>query len=220
MTHLLHVDSSARTNSYSRRLGAALVGAWRLADPGGTYTYRDLAADPVPQISAEWTELCSFVQENGITDPARLHEAARTPGQRAAWNIVEPLLSELLAADVLLLGVPMYNFSIPAALKAWIDQVTFPRAKLQLSVIVASSRGGSYVAGSPRAAVDHQESYLRDFFDGHFGVTDVTFVNSEFANAVIDPLLSEKIGAHETSVAEAMETAAALGRKLAANAAG
>ncbi|MET9272961.1 NAD(P)H-dependent oxidoreductase [Kribbella sp. NPDC003557] len=215
MTHLLHIDSSARPDSYSRKLGAAFVDAWRTADPGGSYTYRDLATHPVPQITAEWTELCAYAQEHGITEPERLHETARTAGQRAAWAIVEPLLFELVAADVLLLGVPMYNFSIPAALKAWIDQVTFPRAKLELSVIVASSRGGSYAPGAPRAAVDHQERYLRDFFDGHFGVTDVTFVNAEFANADVDPLLADKLAAHQQSVADAFATAAELAAKLA-----
>ncbi|GAB2648552.1 FMN-dependent NADH-azoreductase [Kribbella swartbergensis] len=216
MSHLLHIDSSARPESYSRRVAAAFADEWRLAVPDGRFSYRDLAMDPVPQITAEWTELCAYAQEHGITDPARLHETARTPGQRAAWAIVEPLLGELVSADVLLLGVPMYNYSVPASLKAWIDQVTFPRARLDLTVVVASSRGGSYAAGAPRAGMDHQESYLRAFFDGHFGVTDIHFVHSEYANATVDPLLADRLDAHERSLSEAYDAARELARKLAA----
>ncbi|HEU4945703.1 MAG TPA: NAD(P)H-dependent oxidoreductase [Kribbella sp.] len=215
MSTLLHLDASARRESHSRNLAATFAKAWLEAEPNSTYAYRDLAAHPVPFISQAWTELCDYVLEHGITDPARLHEAARTPRQQEAWAVVEPLLAEVVAADVLLIGTPMYNYSVPAGLKAWIDQITFPRASLELQVVVASARGGSYVSGAPRAAVDHQERYLRDFFAGHFGVTDVTFVNLEYVNSTVDPTLAHRREEYERSVEEAHQTAAELGRKLA-----
>jgi FMN-dependent NADH-azoreductase len=188
---LLHLDASARRNSLSRRLSAAFAESWRAAHPGGAYTYRDLAADPVPPIGEAWTELCDHVLAHEITEIARYAEAVRTPGQERAWSIVEPLLDEVVSADVVLIGTPMYNFSVPAALKAWIDQVTFPRMSLKgRRFVVVSARGGAYGPGTPREPYDHQERYLRDFFSGHFGVDDAVFVSAELSNARVDPRLA------------------------------
>ncbi|MGW4635319.1 FMN-dependent NADH-azoreductase [Nocardia sp. NPDC004415] len=201
MTHLLHLDASARPTSVSRGLGAEFVQSWRAAGATGTYTYRDLAAQPTPFIDAGWTELCDAVLAAGRTDLHRLADLATTPAAKAAWRIVEPLLAEVLAADVILIGTPMYNYSIPAALKAWLDQVTFPRMSLgQRRFVVVSARGGAYSPGAPKAAFDYQERYLRDFFAGHFAVTDTTFVHAELANAVQDPNLAHLREAHETSL--------------------
>jgi FMN-dependent NADH-azoreductase len=188
---LLHLDASARRNSLSRALSAAFAQTWNAAHPDGRHTYRDLAADPVPPIDEAWTELCDHVLEHEITETDRYAEAVRTPGQARAWSIVEPLLAEVVAADVVLIGTPMYNFSIPAALKAWIDQVTFPRMSLKgRRFVVVSARGGAYGPGTPREPFDHQERYLRDFFSGHFAVDDAVFVSAELANALIDPRLA------------------------------
>ncbi|MFD6104047.1 FMN-dependent NADH-azoreductase [Nocardia salmonicida] len=205
MTHLLHLDASARANSLSRELGREFVQAWRDAEPGGTYTYRDLAAEPTPFIDAGWTELCDAVLAAGVTDLDRLAELAVTPAARAAWRVVEPLLAQVLAADVILIGTPMYNYSIPASLKAWLDQVTFPRMSLgQRRIVVVTARGGAYSPGAPKAAFDYQERFLRDFFAGHFAVTDTVFVNAELANAVQDPNLAHLRDAHEASLAAAL----------------
>ncbi|MEU4706503.1 NAD(P)H-dependent oxidoreductase [Nocardia salmonicida] len=204
MTHLLHLDASARANSLSRELGREFVQAWRDAEPGGTYTYRDLAAEPTPFIDEGWTELCDAVLAAGVTDLGRLAELAVTPAARAAWRVVEPLLAQVLAADVILIGTPMYNYSIPASLKAWLDQVTFPRMSLgQRRFVVVTARGGAYSPGAPKAAFDYQERFLRDFFAGHFAVTDTVFVNAELANAVQDPNLAHLRDAHEASLAAA-----------------
>lgn len=216
MAHLLHLDTSARRTSHSRALSALFAERWRAASPAGTYTYRDLAADPVPVIGEAWTELCDYALEHGITDPTRLTEAVRTPAQRAAWAVVEPLLTELVAADVLLIGVPMYNFSIPASLKLWLDQVTFPRASLAATVVVVSARGGSYAPGTPREPVDHQERYLRDFFRGHFQVDDVTVINAEFVNATVDPTLAPWRASYAASFDAAKRAVSELARTLAA----
>ncbi|MEV8516239.1 NAD(P)H-dependent oxidoreductase [Dactylosporangium sp. NPDC051484] len=216
MPHLLHLDASARRASHSRTLSGAFADEWRAVHPDGRYTYRDLAAEPVPVIGQAWTEICDYVLEHGITDPGRLAEGVRTAAQRAAWAVVEPLLTELVSADVLLIGTPMYNFSIPASLKLWIDQVTFPRAALDVKVVVASARGGTYAPGTPRAPVEHQERYLRDFFLGHFQVADVTFVNAELVNTTVDPVLEPQRAAYERSYAAAKRRVVELARTVGA----
>ncbi|WP_290060499.1 FMN-dependent NADH-azoreductase [Amycolatopsis solani] len=195
MTHLLHLDSSARRRSFSRELSARYAAAWN-----GTRTYRDLAADPVPVIGEAWTEICDALLAAGITDPARYAEVVTTPGQKQAWAVVEPLLAELLEADVVLIGAPMYNFSIPAALKTWIDQVTFPRMSLKgTAFVIAGARGGTYAEGTPRAPFDHHERYLRDFIAGHYDVDDIRFVHAELTNALVDPHLAPRDGERKAS---------------------
>ncbi|MEV5558046.1 NAD(P)H-dependent oxidoreductase [Nonomuraea wenchangensis] len=208
---LLHLDASARRNSFSRLLSAEYAGAWRAAHPDAGYTYRDLAARPVPHIGEAWTELCDHVLEHGITDPARYPEAARTPAQQAAWAIVEPLLAEVVAAEVVLIGTPMYNYSIPSSLKAWLDQITFPKMSLAgRSFVVTGARGGAYGPGTPREPYDHEERYLRDFLRGHFQVEDVTFIHAELVNARLDPALTHLRARHEESLAAARAQVRAL----------
>lgn len=205
MPHLLHLDASARPASFSRSLGARYAERWRRHNPAGAYRYRDLAADPVPLISPGWTDICDELLRRGITEPARYAEVVDTDAERAAWAVCGPLLAELLAADLVLIGTPMYNFGVPAALKAWIDQVTFPKMTLRgTRFVVLSARGGSYRPGTPRADVDHQERYLRDFLTGHFGVTDATFVATELTNSMVDPRLAELAEAHRESHAAAL----------------
>jgi FMN-dependent NADH-azoreductase len=214
MPHLLHLDASARRRSFSREAGSTFADAWREA--GGTVTHRDLARDPVPQITEAWTGMCDNLLADGITALDQLADGARTPDQVAAWRIVQPLLDELVAADVVLIGTPMYNYGVPASLKAWIDQVTFPRMSLTgRTIVVASARGGSYLPGAPKAAFDHQARYLQDFAAGHFAITDVRFLHAELANSVIDPLLADLRPRHEASLTRALQEARALGRDLA-----
>lgn len=214
MTTLLRVDSSPRANSLSRAVGDAFERTWRTAHPDGRVITRDLARVPVPFIDAAWTEICDYLLAHRITDLDRLSEAARTPDQKRAWAIVEPLLAELRAADVVLITAPMHNFSIPAVLKAWLDQVTFPRMSLAgKRFVVATARGGAYSPGAPKAKFDYQERYLRDFFAGHFAVDDARFVNAELANARVDPLLADHRTTHDSSYTDALTTAAELGGK-------
>ncbi|MFG2075423.1 FMN-dependent NADH-azoreductase [Nonomuraea maritima] len=206
---LLHLDASARRASFSRRLSSVYAETWRAAHPGAGYVYRDLAAQPVPHIGEAWTELCDHILEHEITDISRYQEAARTPAQREAWAVVKPLLDEVVAARVILIGTPMYNYSIPSALKAWLDQITFPKMSLEgRSFVVASARGGAYGPGTPRESYDHQERYLRDFFKGHFRVEDVTFIHAELVNARIDPSIAHLREQHEQSLAAALKEAA------------
>lgn len=207
MSTLLHLDASARPQSISRELSAAFADAWRVRHPDGRYHYRDLAAEPVPFIGEAWTQLCDAVLALPSTDPERLGELVRTPEQAAAWDVVEPLLTELFAADVILIGTPMYNYSIPASLKAWLDQVTFPRMSLgHRRFVVTSARGGAYSPGAPKAAYDYQERFLRDFFAGHFAVSDTVFVHAELANSRQDPALAHLRAEHDKSHARALAT--------------
>jgi FMN-dependent NADH-azoreductase len=214
LTTLLHVDASARRRSISREVSAAFAHAWRAQHPDGGYAYRDLATDPVPFIDEAWTELCDAVLTQRSSDLDRIAELVRTPAQASAWNIVAPLLTELRAADAVLIGTPMYNYSIPAALKAWLDQVTFPRMSLApRRFVVAAARGGAYTDGAPKAAFDYQERYLRDFFAGHFAVTDTVFITAELVNSRHDPALAHLRDDHERSYALALETAHRLGKE-------
>jgi len=214
--HLLHLDSSPRARSFSRVLSQAFAASWT-----GSRTYRDLARKPVPPISEAWTELCDYILEHQITETARYGEAVRTQSQRRAWEITEPLLTELIAADVVLIGAPMYNFSLPSALKAWIDQVTFPKMSLAgRTFVVAGARGGAYGPGTPRERYDHHERYLRDFLEGHFAITDVHFIHVELVNSRLDPILAEWRDKHESSSASAIDRARLLAYELATAPAG
>ncbi|MFD1050630.1 FMN-dependent NADH-azoreductase, partial [Kibdelosporangium lantanae] len=110
MTNLLHVDSSIRgPQSVSREMSAAFAEAWKTANPTGKYTYRDLHETPVPRLTSEYVY--------GSQTPAD----QRTPEQQAAWDATQWIRDDLREADVILLGVPMYNFTVPASLKGWLD---------------------------------------------------------------------------------------------------
>jgi FMN-dependent NADH-azoreductase len=160
---LLHLDSSILgQGSVSRTLSAEAAAAQRAAHPDLEVVYRDLATDPVPHLSGE--------------------HIATLPGG--------DVLNELVAADIVVIGAPMYNFGIPSQLKAWIDRIAVAGKMFRYTdkgpeglaggkkVIVASSRGGFYGPGTPAAALEHQESYLRAVF-GFLGITDVSFVHAE-----------------------------------------
>jgi len=164
---LLHIDSSALGNhSVSRGLTADIVAQVKRAHPGLSSRYRDLAAQPLPH----WAPVAD------ASDPAAL--------------LGNEVMDEFFAADVIVLGAPMYNFGIPSQLKAWIDRIAVAGKTFRYTangpeglaggkrVIVASSRGGVYAQGTAGAAMDFQENYLRAVF-GFLGVTEVEFVRAE-----------------------------------------
>ena len=174
---LLQVDSSARSSSVSRKLTAQFAEEWKKRHPEGNVTYRDLAATVLPPITDEW----------GGT---YLDESKLTPAQRSYLSTSDKLIKELQEADTIVIGAPMYNFSISSQLKAWIDQIVRvgktvsygaqgPAGLLKNKrVFVITSRGGAYAKGSPAAAFDFQEPYLRAVLS-FVGVTDVTFIHAE-----------------------------------------
>lgn len=177
---LLHIDSSALGgNSVSRELTRRIVAQWRAAHPHAKVEHLDLAADAPNHLNVDSLGFRLGVNADGLTDV-----------QRRENELSEKLVSQFLAADVVVIGAPMYNFSVPTQLKAWIDRIaqagrTFKytdKGPVGLAggktVIVASSRGGMYSANPALASLDHQESYLKTVF-GFFGITDVQFVRAE-----------------------------------------
>jgi len=176
---ILHIDSSILgDNSASRALSAETIAHLKKAHPQAEVTYHDLAANPIPLLSAD-------------------HVAARFGGEVTDETIQADLargnahVDELFAADVIVIGVPMYNFTIPAQLKDWIDRIvvagkTFsygehgpvglvPAGK---KLVLISTRGGNYTPGNPAAVMDHQEPYMSAVL-GFLGLRDLTWVRAE-----------------------------------------
>ncbi|WP_316784972.1 FMN-dependent NADH-azoreductase [Streptomyces sasae] len=211
MATLLHIDSSVFPGeaSSSRPVTATFRKVWEEQHPEGTVIYRDLAADPVPHITAAaWSA--------GYTDPAE-----RTPEQSAAFAARVKLIEELEQADAVLIGAPMYNFSIPSPLKAWLDNVLLlgrtagetPSAQGTPTVVVAS-RGGSYAPGTPREGYDFVQNYLEAILKDTLGL-DVHFIVPELTMAPRNPAMSELVPLYETSRKRALEDAAAKAKELA-----
>jgi FMN-dependent NADH-azoreductase len=175
---LLHIDSSILgAGSVSRTLSAAIVAAQQAQHPGLQVSYRDLAAQPVDHLSGAHLA----AGQGAVPEDAAL---AADVADGAA------VLEAFLAADIVVVGAPMYNFSIPTQLKAWIDRLAVAGRTFRYTekgveglaggktVIIASSRGGFYGEGTPIAFLDHQETYLKGVF-GFFGVTDIRFIRAE-----------------------------------------
>ena len=180
MSQLLHIDASIQGEpSFSRQLSAQIVDAWRTSHPDTQVSYLDLALNAPAHLSADAL---------GFRQPAGA--AALTPQQVQENALSEALVSQFLAADVVVIGAPMYNFTIPSQLKAWIDRVaqggrTFTYTEQGVvglaggkTVIVAATRGGMYSSSDAGQAMEHQESYLKTVF-GFFGITDIRFVRAE-----------------------------------------
>ena len=178
MSNVLIIESSARQQgSFSRQLTQQFVSQWQAAHPADQVTLRDLALNPVPHLDANLL--------GGWMKP----EAQRNADEQSSLQRSNELTDELLAADVLMLAAPMYNFAIPSTLKAWLDHVlragvtfkyteTGPQGLLTgKKAYVLTARGGLY-AGSTS---DHQEPYLRQVL-AFVGIHDVTFIHAEGLN--------------------------------------
>jgi FMN-dependent NADH-azoreductase len=213
MPHLLHLDSSAdpRTSA-SRTVTEAFVDAWRARGAGFTVTSRDLQAEPPPHLP-----------------DALLHWAPelRTPDEvadPAAEAVQRTYLDELLAADVLLVGAPMYNWSLPSTLKAWVDHVhvlgttvpfgpgTSPLAGRP--AVVVSSRGAAYDPGAPTAGWDHTVPPLELVLGHSFGMAvDVIEVQLTLAGRVarLADRRDEAVAGAAAARTRAVELAGSLG---------
>ncbi|NUT59734.1 FMN-dependent NADH-azoreductase [Herbaspirillum sp. C9C3] len=178
MSTLLHIDSSARSGgSISRQLTASFTQQWQAKNPGGKVVHRDLAANALPHLSE------SLLGAYFTPADARSAEQAEVIKQSDA------LVDELLAADTIVIGVPMYNFAPPSTLKAWIDHVfragrTFKYTETGpvglatgKKAVIILSRGGKYSEG-PMEALDFQGKYLKGAL-GFIGITDVELVVAE-----------------------------------------
>jgi FMN-dependent NADH-azoreductase len=182
MNTLLHIEASPRTvRSHSRKLGLEYATSWQAAHPGSRVVTHDLVSEPPPFVSEAWVAAA-------YNDPAK-----HAPEERTAIAVSDRYIDELLAADELVISTPIYNLSVPAALKAWIDQIvrfgrTFERSAHGFSglvkgkkatVIVAS--GSDFRPGTPGGAYNHLEPYLRAIL-GFVGITDVRFVYAHSLN--------------------------------------
>jgi len=173
---LLHIDSSILgDNSASRQLSRELVQVWIAAEPDISVTYRDLAADAISHFSSQTLVAAGTSAE--LRDAALKHEA----------ELSESTMAEFLAADAVVIAAPMYNFSIPTQLKAWIDRIAVAGKTFRYTeagpeglcggkkLLIVSTSGGLH-AGQP-SGIGHEE-YLKLVF-GFLGITDIEFVRAE-----------------------------------------
>ena len=187
MTHLLHIDASARPGragqhahgSHTRALSHQFVARWRIARPQDSVAYRDVGLQPPPALTGDWVPAA-------FTPPAD-----RTPAQHALLAESDRLIDELQRADLLVLGVPLYNFGPPSAFKAWLDLIvrigrTFDYlpargqdpyvpllADRPRTAVLLTSRGGTgYDAGGAMAHMNHLDPAVRTVL-GFIGITDL-----------------------------------------------
>lgn len=212
MTTLLHIDSSARSGgsdehrfgSHSRRLTRRFVANWQAARPGDQLIYRDVGANPPKPVTGEW-----------------IHAAFTKPEERESWmNQVlaesDALVDELLQADIIVAGVPMYNFGAPAQFKAYIDNIVrvgrtfgfdrsragapyWPMVPAGKTLVLLSSRGDyGYDPGNRLEAQNHVEPGVKTPF-AYIGITDVRSVAIEY-DEFADERLQASIAAAEQGV--------------------
>jgi FMN-dependent NADH-azoreductase len=211
MATLLHIDSSAlHEPSVSREVTAVFRKEWEDQHPDGTVVYRDLAADPLPHLTADGIV-------GALTPPE-----ARTAAQAEAFALRVALAEELENADAVLIGTPMYNFTVPSALKAWIDQVVIPGRTAGdpgtvagKPVTVVAARGGGYGAGTPREQYEFLTRYLDKALTGLLAV-EVDFIVPELTLARVNPQMAGLIDAADASRAKAREDARTKAKTLAA----
>jgi FMN-dependent NADH-azoreductase len=201
--NILHLDSSPQgaAASVSRQLSAAAVARLQAKHAGSTVVYRDLATDAPAHLTALDLAAC-------YTPADQWNDA-----MKQTMVINTAILNEFQAADVIVIGVPMYNFGTPSSLKSWIDRVARAGVTFKYgangpeglvtgkSVVLLSSRGGIYEGTPWGPGLDHQEKHLQDFF-GFLGIKDCTRIRAEGTN------MGEDIKAK--SVVQALEQIAAL----------
>lgn len=204
MSHLLHIDSSFQADlSISRSLSARAAHAWREANPGGAVTYRDLGAEPVPHLTS-------------LTGRARLvSEEERTPEQAVSWELTRTLVGEILLADTILLGLPLYNFGPPSTVKAWVDHLIAPGLSIDRSTmtgllggrdfVVLAARGGGYAPGTPREGWDHAEPWLPHAvsltgLEPRFITAELTLADTNPQMAELKPMAAASLAAAQRAI--------------------
>jgi len=197
MKTLLHIDSSPRNErSHSRQLTTQFVRAWRDAHPSGTVIHRDLGLSPVPLVTEDWIAAAFSIA------------ADHTPAQRAAISVSDELVDELMAADDVVIGAPMYNFGVTASLKAWIDQIvrvgrtveypSYTGLVKNKKVTIITTRGGAGLGpGEPMAQFDAQVPYLKSIL-GFIGITDISVV---YAGGLAGPEHARQASLNEAAAA-------------------
>ncbi|WFB88490.1 MULTISPECIES: NAD(P)H-dependent oxidoreductase [Streptomyces] len=205
MATLLHIDSSLfpADASASRAVTRVFRETWQERNPGNTVVYRDLTLDPAPHITAD-------AHLAGLTDPA-----GHTPEQASALAARLRLVTELETADAVLIGAPMYNYTIPSTLKAWLDNVILPGrtaggtpSSKGTPVTVVASRGGSYAPGTPKENFEYVRNYLTAVLADVLAL-DVDFIVPELTMAPHNPAMTELVPLFEKSRDQAFQDAAA-----------
>jgi len=216
--HLLHLDSAASLkNSRSREITATFADAWRARGSEHSVTYRDLHRDPLPHLADAVLHWPPRLRPEGAAaaDPAAL---------AAAEELQDELVGELLGADVLLVGAPLYNYSVPSSLKTWIDHVHIPGRTAPFvdaptqpmagrPAVVVSSRGASYDAGSPTEGWDHAVPVLELILGTALGMT-VEVITTSLTLAETVPALAAQLDRSRAELAAAHAAAAAAARRL------
>jgi FMN-dependent NADH-azoreductase len=188
MPHLLHIDSSIQgDNSVSRALTARAAAAWKAANPDGTVTYRDLNANQLKPFDHD-ANLARYVPEEQYN-----------PAQAAARALTKELTDEILAADTVLFGLPLYNYGAPSTVKTWADHIVFPGISTDPATgegklggrefIVLQSRGGGYGEGTPRHGWDHAGPWIIHLLST-LGL-EVKLITAELTLAEIVPAMAE-----------------------------
>ncbi|MEV5593379.1 NAD(P)H-dependent oxidoreductase [Streptomyces sp. NPDC052496] len=211
MATLLHLDSSLfpTEGSASRTVTAAFRKAWEEQHPDGTVVHRDLATTPLPHLDA-----------SGHTAAFSAPDTLTAEQQTAFARRLE-LVEELEKADAVVIGAPMYNFSIPSTLKVWLDHVTIvgrvtgEESSLKgKPVTIVASRGGAYGPGTPREGFDYVQNYLQAVLGTMFGM-EVDFIVPELTAAPSNPAMAELIPQYEASRDKALQEAADKAKALA-----
>lgn len=183
MPQILHLDASPRSQrSHSRKLAQQFISSWQKMYGDDVIIYRDLGHQSLPYVTENWVAAA-------FTPPEK-----HTPELTKELKLSELLIEELQAGDHYVFSIPMYNFSIPAIFKSYIDQIVRVNRTFKLGeqgepigllqnkkMLIITARGGSYQPGSPIADFDFQEPYLRAVF-GFIGITDITFIHAENLN--------------------------------------
>jgi FMN-dependent NADH-azoreductase len=178
MKNILHIDSSPRgERSISRNLTQEFITGWQQAHPNDRIISRDLGRTIIPIVDEAWIA-------------AAFSHTEKTPEMQKALQLSDELIDEFIAAEYYVIGVPMYNFNVPANFKAYIDQIvrvnrTFKASAMgyeglvtQRKMAIVTARGGSFPVNTPMAAFDFQEPFLRAVF-GLIGITDLTFIHAD-----------------------------------------
>jgi len=204
MAHLLHIDSSVQGElSVSRALTARAAKVWLAANPSGTVTYRDLGAEPLPHFTS-------------ATGRARMVPAQeRTPAEVASWELTEQVVGEVLEADTIVLGLPIYNFGPPSSVKSWVDHLIAPGLSIDAAthagllggrdMLVLASKGGGYQPGTPREGWDHAEPWLPHGLSltglqPRFITVELTLADTNPQMAELKPLAAESLAAAEREI--------------------
>jgi FMN-dependent NADH-azoreductase len=209
MSYLLKIDVSPQgENSSSRKLGAAFASAFAEANPDVEIRVKDLAVNPVPHLDGETLTAGYIPEEN------------RPEGMAAKHNSRLAIINELVEAKAIAITTPMWNWSIPSVLKAYIDQIVMPgvldpygcRKLADKKVTVMIACGGSYGPDSHHPEWDFETNYLKHIFTS-LGATDIHFIRTEFCLAGVVPGMESLVEAKEKSLADGKVAAEVRGKE-------